>query len=324
MDSYLFIPDQPTLYVATNVEQFTIFPIIDGSDHLITRFPDLQHGRNPILVKEVKEVKMQLREETILNHPTLPTSSIPFTTSVIKFHPPESIATPPDSPPVHLIKCHRCFWGNCQEAFYTQTALATHFPTHIGNWSQTKKSHYACEWNDCNDVFNTLGSLLKHLRQKSHIGQQPHVPKPIGDSLAPMKKYQCSRCGRTFSDSSNKKKHEKTHNTERIRYACNEPGCNRTYSTPTDLRIHHKSAHLKEQPYICTQPSCKKAFYRPSELYSHERTHDPEMVKLSCGQCGKEFDEVTPFKLHKKRCKTSCKAEPLPSSMMAMKPDGQM
>jgi len=198
------------------------------------------------------------------------------------------------------------------------------------------KTTFECKWNNCKEQFSCLKSLAKHLAGDSHIGQTPFLPKQqnvgifsfdldlrksielnsvlinskdndflqVQSSLnSKLKRYLCSvpGCGKYFTDSSNRKKHEKTHDVNRERFYCNDPGCNKSYSTRTDLNIHLK-VHRGEYPHRCTHPHCRKAFIRLSELYAHERTHD-NILPHSCAYCGKSFREKSRLKKHEENHK---------------------
>jgi hypothetical protein len=110
-----------------------------------------------------------------------------------------------------------CRWGNCIETFSTRTGVATHCSDHIvpnhDIHSKKKSAIHICQWNGCGEYFTDLKQLAKHLAEETHIGQTPFLSKMLTESIEQsnkMKKrkvYICSfpLCGKTFSDSSNKK-----------------------------------------------------------------------------------------------------------------------
>jgi len=220
-----------------------------------------------------------------------------------------------------------CQWDQCSQQFSTRTGLATHCSTHLEHFLKDacarKKQKIAvrCLWRDCADAaveFDNFRQLAKHLSCDSHIGQMPFLPKIVGVTVNPEvlpedpeeetklshkkakkeKQYMCSHpfCGKVFNDSSNRKKHEKTHDANRERFFCPEEGCTKSYSTRTDLNIHLK-VHKGEYPHKCTHPQCTKAFVRLSELYAHERTHDNILPHI-CVDCGRRFREKARLKKH--------------------------
>lgn len=232
-----------------------------------------------------------------------------------------------------------CKWNDCMESFSTRTGLATHCSTHLSqlvsqselsplDQNQTNhprkrlRSSLPCRWDGCNENFCTLKELAKHLSSENHVGQTPFIPKEELESDAQLheitsknkrkKKFYCSfpGCGKCFTDSSNRKKHERTHDVNRERFYCSHPGCHKSYSTKTDLNIHFK-VHKGEYPHKCTHANCGKAFVRLSELYAHERTHD-NILPHSCNVCGKRFREKSRLKKHEE---THEAAQILPSQM---------
>lgn len=218
--------------------------------------------------------------------------------------------------------CFRCKWDNCEEIFTTRTGLATHTSTHLEHHlaqacAKKKQKAVRCLWRNCTESnvdFVNFKHLAKHLSYESHVGQMPFLPKIEGVTVnqdegeftdnksylkgKKVKRYPCSfpTCGKIFNDSSNRKKHEKTHDANRERFHCPESGCNKSYSTRTDLNIHLK-VHRGEYPHKCTHSHCSKAFVRLSELYAHERTHD-NILPHVCPECGKRFREKARLRKH--------------------------
>jgi len=192
-------------------------------------------------------------------------------------------------------KRYFCQWKDCRESYTTQTGLATHCSIHVMTLSR-KKQECSCCWRDCNKVFPTIRDLVKHLSHPSHIGQTPFLPR-VGITKS-KKAFSCSfvDCKQSFTDASNRKKHEATHNANRERFYCTESKCIKSYSTKTDLRIHMK-VHIGDFPHKCSHTDCRRAFVRRSELYAHERTHD-NMLPHLCALCGKGFKDKTKWALH--------------------------
>jgi len=198
----------------------------------------------------------------------------------------------------------KCSWDNCNQIFSTRTGLATHSSSHLVGYISTgqkrSKVSYTCKWGNCNREFETVKQMCKHLAQMDHVGQTPFLPKQenVKEVKTSKKQYACSYpgCGRIFNDSSNRKKHERTHDANRERFFCTEDGCKKSYSTKTDLSIHMK-VHKGEFTHKCTHPNCSKAFVRLSELYAHERTHDNILPHL-CNICGKRFREKSRLRIH--------------------------
>jgi len=148
--------------------------------------------------------------------------------------------------------------------------------------------------------------LISHLTDESHLGQPPQLTKEQQQQFGieetkKRKIYTCSfdGCGKSFTDTSNKRKHEKIHDTNRERYFCTTLGCTRSYSTKPDLKIHLKT-HSGDLPHKCSAPGCKRAFTRLSELLSHERMHD-NLFLFEC-KCGKRFRDKRTYRKHSRGC----------------------
>lgn len=218
-----------------------------------------------------------------------------------------------------------CKWGTCRAAFWTRTGLATHCSEHLTPYNGPKRRRVdiTCQWQGCDTIVHSLYQLGRHLSQESHLGQTPFLMKQEEDSLslqerAGKKIFPCTHpgCKKMFADSSNRKKHERTHSANRERFHCKEPGCTKSYSTKTDLNLHIKT-HRQDFPHKCSHPNCKKAFVRVSELYAHERTHD-NIMPHCCNRCGKRFREKARLRRHQESARLCVPKHfsPFPSSAM--------
>eukprot|EP01119_Soliformovum_irregulare_P002304 TRINITY_DN1258_c0_g1_i1.p1 TRINITY_DN1258_c0_g1~~TRINITY_DN1258_c0_g1_i1.p1 ORF type:complete len:335 (+),score=34.72 TRINITY_DN1258_c0_g1_i1:280-1284(+) len=203
-----------------------------------------------------------------------------------------------------------CQWADCTASFSTRTGLATHCANHLtesipqpGKRRRSDSSQMIlCRWNECREELGSIKCLQKHLSQDSHIGQTPYLPRDQFEqkkaTLDERRVFPCAfpGCTKRFTDSSNRKKHEKTHDANRERFHCNEKGCPKSYSTKTDLMIHLK-VHKQDFPHKCSHQNCDKAFVRVSELYAHERSHD-NILPHVCDVCGKKFREKIRLRRH--------------------------
>eukprot|EP01118_Nematostelium_gracile_P002148 TRINITY_DN1236_c0_g1_i1.p1 TRINITY_DN1236_c0_g1~~TRINITY_DN1236_c0_g1_i1.p1 ORF type:complete len:283 (-),score=42.97 TRINITY_DN1236_c0_g1_i1:9-857(-) len=208
-------------------------------------------------------------------------------------------------------KSFLCQWRDCRESFITKTGLATHIAQHliidptIIDGVRKKRGVLVCEWDDCQQHFTGIKDICRHLSEEDHIGQAPCFTKEELCSFGvgrPFKKrkHTCSYagCGKMFSDTSNKKKHERTHQVIRERFHCTERGCEKSYSTKTDLKIHIKT-HKGIYPHRCSFESCRKGFIRLSELLTHEMGHDNI---VNCSKCGKRIRDKTKLQKHQSCC----------------------
>eukprot|EP01119_Soliformovum_irregulare_P017776 TRINITY_DN5334_c0_g1_i1.p1 TRINITY_DN5334_c0_g1~~TRINITY_DN5334_c0_g1_i1.p1 ORF type:complete len:391 (-),score=45.88 TRINITY_DN5334_c0_g1_i1:114-1286(-) len=217
----------------------------------------------------------------------------------------ETVASPASGSEYDEMSAFRCKWNNCTEGFSTRTGLATHVSTHLISDPEIltrqaeDKTPIFCHWNTCTEQYATLKKLTKHLARVDHVGQTPFLSKSQEQEASKRrKKFACSfpGCNKSFTDSSNRKKHEHTHDTNRERFHCTEPRCTKSYTKRADLKVHLK-IHRGEYPHKCTHPNCGKAFVRISELYTHERIHDNMRLHV-CDQCGKSFSETSRLKKH--------------------------
>ncbi|XP_069020893.1 uncharacterized protein [Embiotoca jacksoni] len=108
--------------------------------------------------------------------------------------------------------------------------------------------------------------------------------------------FHCSQCDRTFLHSWDLAKHESKHHGVAISFSCQL--CRSSFSNLRALTVHHKKAHSLDSqlPQICS--ICSRSFSAVSELLEHKKSH-VTAARYICQQCGEGFDTLLARSQHR-------------------------
>ncbi|KAM8739769.1 uncharacterized protein AB9X84_019856 [Acanthopagrus schlegelii] len=108
--------------------------------------------------------------------------------------------------------------------------------------------------------------------------------------------FHCSQCDRTFQHSWDLAKHESKNHNVAITFSCQL--CGSSFANLRALTVHHKSSHSAESqlPQICS--ICSQSFPTSSELLEHRKSHITGK-RYICSQCGEGFDSLLARSKHR-------------------------
>lgn len=160
---------------------------------------------------------------------------------------------------------HRC--EQCDARFPKKSQLVRHVRSHTGD------RPYVCDVDECEKSFTEAHLLTLHKRRHSTLN--PFI---------------CERCGATFRNNSDVKRHMMSHTDER-RHHCDT--CGKDFRRLEHLKLHLR-VHSGEKPFKCDE--CSRGFAQRGDLKKHQRTHKGEWL-LNC-ECGKAFGSKAAYQRH--------------------------
>ncbi|XP_012725156.2 zinc finger protein 184 isoform X1 [Fundulus heteroclitus] len=110
--------------------------------------------------------------------------------------------------------------------------------------------------------------------------------------------FRCSRCDRTFQHSWDLAKHEGKHDgAAAVSFPCR--ACGASFANLRALTLHHKKSHAEASrlPHICS--ICGRSFPTSGELLEHRTSH-AAAARYVCQQCGGCFDTLLARSQHRR------------------------
>jgi len=139
--------------------------------------------------------------------------------------------------------------------------------------------------------------LQCHIRKCTYKASSKHEIEK--HTLFHKKIFNCDTCRKTFTTSSDLRRHERTHSLE-AQFQCSFENCSFTTKRSDTLKLHEKTHTSIESRLKYPCPSCGKLFSSQQIITRHLKRCD-QMLKnkdLECKVCFKVFSNRSKLKIH--------------------------
>ncbi|KAH8393647.1 hypothetical protein KR200_008739 [Drosophila serrata] len=173
----------------------------------------------------------------------------------------------------------------------------------IGGYNTAAAEEISYKCRICEKVFGCSETLQAH--EKTHKSPR-YECSDCGKGFSQLRNYkyhlsvhrgtkefaaECPECGKTFNDKGYLSSHMKIHRN-RKEYEC--PYCPKSFNQRVAFNMHVR-IHTGVKPHKCSE--CGKRFSRKMLLKQHMRTHSGEKP-YQCSVCGKSFADRSNMTLH--------------------------